>query len=67
MNKYLAESRASQRARRKRRMCDDKVRYPTAEAARQKGQDIYFCKHCRHWHRSGAVAQLAARLMRRFP
>lgn len=60
MNKFLAQSRSAQAARRKVRMCERKVGYSSAEAARQKGQDVYQCKHCGLWHRTGQLAALLA-------
>lgn len=60
MNKYAAQSKASQRQRRMRRACADKKRYDTEEAAFQKGQASYKCRHCDGWHRTGQIATLAA-------
>jgi Zn-finger protein len=59
-NKYRAQSRAAQAERRKFRMCDRKVGYATPDEARQRGQDIYQCKHCHLWHRTGQLASLLA-------
>ncbi len=60
MNKFRAQSNAAQAARRKFRMCERKVGFPTAEAPRQPGQDIYRCKYCGQWHRTGQLAALLA-------
>ncbi len=59
-NKYRAQSKAAQRARRKIRMCERKVGFLNAAAARQPGQDIYKCRHCELWHRTGQLASLLA-------
>lgn len=67
MNKYAAQSRASQRARRQRRMCDDKVGFDSPEAARQTGQEFYRCKHCKRYHRTGQLASLLALTRRLAP
>ncbi|MDE2098703.1 MAG: hypothetical protein KGL39_15725 [Patescibacteria group bacterium] len=44
--------------------CQRKRAYPTKELAYQKGQQVYRCRHCGHWHRSGALAKLNAQLKR---
>ncbi len=65
MNKYRAESRKAQKARRQERMCERKAAYETREEAYQKGQESYHCPYCGKWHRSGSVAKLAAMLRRK--
>jgi len=65
MNKYKAISRNLKRKRLKARGCRNKVAYPTREAARIEGQDVYACPYGDHWHRSGAAATLAASLAKR--
>jgi hypothetical protein len=64
MNKYLAQARQAQRARKQRRMCGDKRRFSSAAAAAQKGQRVYECPHCQGWHRSGQEATLLAEVSR---
>lgn len=65
MNKYRAQSKAAHREYKKLRACIRKVRFDTADEARRKGQDIYQCKHCGGWHRSGSVYTLANTLLRK--
>jgi hypothetical protein len=36
------------------------VKFPTKEAAFQKGQESYRCGYCQQWHRSGALGKLVA-------
>ena len=67
MNKYAAESRSSQQERKLRRACTDKVRYATRQEAYQKGQNLYRCKHCDGWHRTGSLATLIYDLKKGVP
>ncbi len=64
MNKYRAQSNAAQRARIRLRSCTLKRRYPTAEAARTTGNDIYHCDFCDGFHTTSAHHSLAAHLRR---
>lgn len=65
-NKYAAQSRAAQRHRIMERGCKSKRAYPTREAAAaQKGNDVYQCKFCHQWHRTGAIAALANTMAKR--
>jgi cytochrome c2 len=66
MNKYASISKRIADRRRRQRSCENKVAFPTAEAARQKGQYFYRCRYCHQFHRTGQDATLAARLSRRF-
>lgn len=66
-NRYAKESRKCQGQRRLNRACLSKKAFATADEARQPGQDIYRCRHCGQWHRTGAAAALAAVLGRRRP
>lgn len=60
MNKYKAESRRARKAYRKNKACGWKRAYATQEDAFQKGQNVYHCKYCKQWHRTGAMAELIA-------
>ncbi len=62
MNKYAKQSHKAQKARLRWRMCERKVKFPTEEAAYQKGQQTYRCRFCGQWHRSGSIAKLTAAL-----
>jgi hypothetical protein len=44
--------------------CLRKKAFPTAEAAYQKGQEIYRCRYCGLWHRTGGTLKLLAQLRR---
>jgi hypothetical protein len=44
------------------KMCERKRKYATREEAFQKGQEVYQCKHCGYWHRSGSLASLVAKV-----
>jgi len=63
--KYLAQSRAAQQRRKRYNACDRKKAFPTHEAALRKGQDVYHCRFCRQYHRTGSLAQLANNLTKR--
>jgi hypothetical protein len=65
MNKYKTISRKLKRKRLKARGCRDKVAYPTREAAKQPGQDVYHCRYGDHWHRTGTPATIANTLAKR--
>jgi hypothetical protein len=65
MNKYRRFSRQAQRRLRKQKMCSQKRAFESAGDARQPGNDIYECPYCHKWHRTGAVAKLAAQLLKR--
>jgi hypothetical protein len=65
MNKYSKISRRLKRKRLKARGCRDKIAYPTREAARQRGQDVYACPYGDHYHRTGAAATIANTLAKR--
>jgi hypothetical protein len=65
MNKYKGISQRLKRQRLKARGCRSKVAYPTREAARRKGQDVYACPYGDHYHVTGAAATLAATLAKR--
>lgn len=65
MNKYKAQSRASQNARRMDKMCLSKRGYETQEAATQKGQGNYHCPNCGKWHRTGQLSKLVAFLSKK--
>lgn len=60
MNKYASQSRKAQRSRIRARSCENKKAFESADEARQKGQDIYKCRHCGKWHRTGQLASLLA-------
>lgn len=62
MNKYKKESKKSQKEIKKRRMCLEKKKYKTEEEAFQKGQRVYLCKYCNHWHRSGSLSRLISKV-----
>lgn len=47
-------------ALRKWKTCTRKRAYPTREAAFQKGQEVYRCRYCRQFHRSGSLSKLVA-------
>lgn len=58
MNKYHHLAAAARQERKRRRMCEDKARFASEEAAVQKGLRSYHCPHCDGWHRSGKLAEL---------
>lgn len=66
-NKYRAQANESRRRRKVNRMCGQKRRYDSEEAAYQKGQRSYACPHCGGWHRSGKFAELVATVKKRKP
>jgi Zn-finger protein len=46
-------------------MCESKKPFPNREAAAQQhGNDVYQCKFCSKWHRTGSAAMLANGLTR---
>ncbi len=57
MNKYKHLSDEARKLRSKIKMCLSKRSYETKEEAYQKGQEIYKCKHCGKWHRSGQLSR----------
>jgi hypothetical protein len=57
MNKYKQLSEEARALRSKVKMCLSKRAYNTKEAAMQKSQRVYQCKHCGKWHRSGQFAK----------
>jgi hypothetical protein len=63
MNKYKDKSKV--RDFRAWRSCRRKVGFPTRAAAERSGQDVYQCRICGRWHRTGSNARLAAALRRR--
>lgn len=63
-NKYRAQSKVAQLARRRYKACESKKPFPNREAAQQHGNDVYLCRFCGQWHRTGSIAQLANRLTR---
>ena len=70
MNKYAKQAKEAKLKRIKKRSCEDKARFKTKDDAYQKGQEVYKCKFCGGWHRSGALAKTLAlskgRKMRKF-
>ena len=58
MNKYAAQSKAAQDARRKHVGCERKKTYQTRQKA-EKGiprpQRAYRCRYCGLWHRTGGT------------
>lgn len=60
MNKYQQQAEEARRARQVARMCGDKKRFDSEQAAEQKGQRVYQCPHCHGWHRSGKLAELVS-------
>jgi hypothetical protein len=61
-NKYRAESRESQAARKRERSCTRKASFASKAEAFQKGQRSYKCRFCGLWHRSGAFAKFVSDL-----
>lgn len=53
-NKYAAQAAAAREARRREAMCGSKRAFASEAAAWQRGQRVYRCPYCGHWHRSGA-------------
>jgi hypothetical protein len=67
-NKYDKESKKAQRKARKahgKSVCEKKKAYETREEAHQKGQEVYKCKFCKKWHRSGSLINLLAKTKKR--
>jgi hypothetical protein len=63
-NKYDKQSKAAQRKARKahgKSVCEKKKSYETREEAHQKGQEVYKCKFCKKWHRSGSLISLLSK------
>jgi len=60
VNKYKAQSRKAQKARKINAMCLNKRRFDCEADAYQKGQRAYECPHCKGWHRSGQLAELVS-------
>lgn len=60
MNKFWKQSSPARVSFRVWRACARKKGFPTAEAAHQRGQEVYRCRHCGQWHRSGALGKLVA-------
>jgi hypothetical protein len=62
MEKYkeLKEKIRSQRS--KAKMCLNKRKFKTKEAAYLKGQRVYKCKFCGKWHRSGQQARIISEI-----
>lgn len=54
-------------ALRKWKTCDRKKAYDTREAAFQKGQEVYQCRYCGKFHRSGSLSKLIATVRRPAP
>jgi Zn-finger protein len=44
--------------------CTRKKAYPSREAAFQKGQEVYQCRYCHQFHRSGSLSKLVAALQK---
>jgi len=64
-NKYLEYSKLAKQQRLKRRSCTAKRAFDTPEQAYQKGQQVYQCPFCGKYHRSGAFANLRAKLRKK--
>jgi hypothetical protein len=69
MNKYGKLAKIARERSHRERSCESKRRYATKEEAYCKNQEVYRCKYCGGWHRSGVlfrvVRQAAIRNQRR--
>ena len=59
MNKYKQLSEEARALRSKVKMCLSKRAYNTKEAATQKGQRVYQCKHCDKRHQTSLLTKFA--------
>lgn len=64
-NKYAAQSKIAQTERKRLSSCEGKKKFMSKEEAYQKNQDVYKCKFCDGWHRSGAMTKFIVRLNNR--
>jgi hypothetical protein len=64
MNKYDELAKRRRLSRKMQRACKSKRRYETAEAAYQKGQQVYQCRYCYGFHRSGKFGRWLKELER---
>lgn len=63
MNKYKRLAKKSREMTIKAQSCDRKKKFNNkSEAELNKGQDVYLCRFCGKWHRSGSIGRTLIKL-----
>jgi hypothetical protein len=60
MNKYKQFAKRAREVGHRYSSCERKRVFDTREEAFQKGQEVYHCKYCGKWHRTGQIHKLVS-------